>query len=146
LAKTVSLSPATRIYLATGATDLRKSFEGLSDLVTQRCRQDPLSGHLFLFVNHRRNRLKLLYGNGTGVCGCAKRLGRGGFAWPKSSAPGASQILASELPLLLSGIDLDRTRTRPWWRPAAGAEKKWRRARESVCKEASLRYKCLRLR
>jgi transposase len=112
------LSPATRIYLAAGATDLRKSFEGLSDLVTQSCQQDPLSGHLFLFVNRRKNRLKVLYCDGTGVWVCAKRLGRGTFAWPQPSAPGALQILAAELTLLVSGIDLDRTQPRPWWRPA----------------------------
>jgi hypothetical protein len=49
---------------------------------------------------------------------CAKRLGRGNFAWPQTSAPGALQILAAELTLLLSGIDLDRTHARQWWRPA----------------------------
>ena len=52
-----ALSPATRIYLAAGATDLRKSFDGLSDLVTQCFQADPLSGHLFLFVNRRRKRI-----------------------------------------------------------------------------------------
>jgi transposase len=113
-----TLSPATRIYLAASATDLRKSFEGLSDLVTQGFQQDPLSGHLFLFVNRRKNRLKVLYCDGTGVWVCAKRLGRGNFAWPQTSAPGALQILAAELTLLLSGIDLGRTQSRPWWRPA----------------------------
>ena len=113
-----TLSPATRIYLAAGATDLRKSFEGLSDLVAQGFQQDPLSGHLFLFVNGRKNRLKVLYCDGTGVWVCAKRLGRGNFAWPQTSAPGALQILAAELTLLLSGIDLDRTQSRPWWRRA----------------------------
>jgi len=113
-----TLSPATRIYLAAGATDLRKSFEGLGDLVTQGFQQDPLSGHLFIFVNRRRNRLKVLYSDGTGVWVCAKRLGQGCFAWPQPAAPGALRILAEELTLLLSGIDLDRTRTRQWWRPA----------------------------
>ena len=112
------LSPATRIYLAAGATDLRQSFEGLSDRVTQGFKADPLGGHLFLFVNRRKNRLKVLYCDGTGVWVCAKRLGQGTFAWPQTSAPGALQILAAELTLLLSGIDLDRTQTRPWWRPA----------------------------
>lgn len=112
------LSPATRIYLAAGATDLRKSFEGLSDLVTQGFPQDPLSGHLFLFVNRRKNRLKVLYCDGTGVWVCAKRLGQGNFAWPPPTTPGAVQILAAELTLLLNGIDLNRTQTRTWWRPA----------------------------
>ncbi|MBC8280870.1 MAG: IS66 family insertion sequence element accessory protein TnpB [Chloroflexi bacterium] len=65
------VGPATRIYLATGATDLRKSFEGLSDLVSDQFGEDPLSGHLFLFTNRRKNRLKLLYWDGSGTWVCA---------------------------------------------------------------------------
>jgi transposase len=107
----IPLSPATRIYLAAGATDLRKSFEGLSDLVRQ-------SGHLYVFTNRRKNRIKVLFFDGTGVWVWAKRLGRGCFAWPKSTEPGALRIMAEELTLLLSGIDLDKTRARKWWRKA----------------------------
>ena len=113
------LSPATRIYLAAGATDLRKSFEGLADLVSHRFKEDPLSGHLYVFANRKRNRIKLLYFDGTGTWVCAKRLGRGSFAWPRTTEPVALRILAEELTLLLSGIDLEKTRTRPWWRKAA---------------------------
>jgi len=113
----LTLSPATRIYLAVGATDLRKSFEGLTDLVTHQFPADPRSGQLFLFVNRQRHRLKVLYRDGTGVWVCAKRLGRGTFAWPKPGAPGAVRILAEELTLLWSGIDLERTQARQWWRP-----------------------------
>lgn len=115
----IPLSPATRIYLAAGATDLRKSFEGLSDLVAHQFKDDPLSGHLYVFANRKKNRIKLLYFDGTGVWVCAKRLGRGRFAWPRTTEPGALRILAEELTLLLSGIDLDQTRPRRWWRPAA---------------------------
>lgn len=112
----IALSPATRIYLAAGATDLRKSFEGLSDLVAHHFQQDPLSGHLYVFTNHRKNRIKVLYFDGTGTWVCAKRLGAGCFAWPKTTEPAALQILAEELTLLLSGIDLEKTSNRPWWR------------------------------
>ncbi len=56
----IPLSPATRIFLASGATDLRKSFEGLSDLVSHQFKEDPLSGHLYVFANRRKNRIKLL--------------------------------------------------------------------------------------
>src|SRR5512136_733596 len=94
-------SPATRIYLAAGATDLRKSFEGLSDLVTHQFKENPLSGHLYVFANRKRNRIKLLYFDGSGVWVCAKRLGRGRFAWPQTTEPGALRILAEELTLLL---------------------------------------------
>jgi transposase len=113
----IPLSPATRIYLAAGATDLRKSFEGLSDLVSHHFQQDPLSGHLYVFTNRRKNRIKLLYADGSGLWLCAKRLhGQGTFAWPRASEPGALQILAQELTLLLSGIDLEATAQRAWWR------------------------------
>jgi transposase len=115
----IPLTPATRIYLAPGATDLRKSFEGLADLVAHRFQGDPLSGHLYLFTNRKRNRIKLLYHDGTGTWVCAKRLGAGGFAWPQTTDPGALRILPEELALLLSGIDWEKTRTRPGWRQAA---------------------------
>lgn len=115
------IGPATRIFLAAGATDLRKSFEGLSDLVRQRFNQDPLSGHLFAFANRSRTRLKLLYWDGSGLWCCAKRLEKGRFNWPRTppEEAGALRILAEELTLLVSGIDLDQTRVRPWWRKAA---------------------------
>jgi transposase len=70
----IPLSPATKIYLAAGATDLRKSFEGLSDLVTHQFKEDPLSGDLYVFANRRKNRIKLLYFDGSGTWVCAKRL------------------------------------------------------------------------
>jgi transposase len=117
----IPIGPATRIYLAAGATDLRKGFEGLSDLVQHRFGQDPLSGHLFVFANRRATRIKLLYWDGTGTWICAKRLAKGTFHWPKTGPEetGALRVLAEELTLLLSGIDLEQSRTRAWWRKAA---------------------------
>ena len=113
------VGPATRIFLAVGATDLRKSFSGLSDLVTHRFKADPLSGHLYVFTNRHRNRIKLLYFDGTGLWVCGKRLSQGTFAWPQTAAEetGALRIVAEELTLLLSGLDLKQTHPRPWWRP-----------------------------
>jgi transposase len=67
------LGPATRIYLAAGATDMRKGFEGLYGLVRDRFLCEPLSGHLFLFCNAQRNRLKVLLWDGSGLWVCAKR-------------------------------------------------------------------------
>ena len=115
------IGPATRIYLAAGATDLRKSFEGLSDQVRHEFREDPLSGHLFVFANRKRTRIKLLYWDGSGLWVCAKRLEQGCFSWPKTAEneTGALRVTAEELTLLLSGIDLEKTRTREWWRRAA---------------------------
>ena len=76
------LGPATRIYLAAGATDMRKGFEGLYGLVRDQLQLEPLSGHLFLFSNAQRNRLKLSFWDGSGLWVCAKRLEKGRFRWP----------------------------------------------------------------
>ena len=74
--------PATRIFLAAGATDLRKGFDGLYGLVRDRLQGEPTSGHVFLFANAQRTRLKLLVFDGSGLWICAKRLARGRFGWP----------------------------------------------------------------
>lgn len=113
--------PATRVFLALDPTDMRKGFEGLSGLVRHRFKEDPLSGHLFVFSNRSRTRLKILYWDGSGLWICAKRLERGRFSWPRPEEPpesGALRILAEELTLLLGGLDLEKTRERAWWRKA----------------------------
>src|SRR3982074_3634109 len=111
------LGPATRIYLAVGATDMRKSFEGLHGLVRDRLELEPLSGHVFLFCNGSRNRLKILFWDGNGLWGCAKRLERGRFSWPEAEAEQVRVSLShEELALLLGGIDLTRTRRKNWYR------------------------------
>ena len=111
------LGAATRIYLATGATDMRKGFNGLYGLVRDRLQCDPLSGHVFLFSNAQRNRLKLLVWDGTGLWICSKRLEEGRFHWPESR-DGQDKIVMSheELALLLGGIDLGQTKRRRWYR------------------------------
>lgn len=109
--------PATRIYLAVGATDMRKGFEGLYGLVRDRLGCEPLSGHVFLFCNGRRNRLKLMVFDGSGLWVCAKRLEKGRFGWPQSGdAQGKVVLSHEELALLLGGIDLAQVRRRPWYR------------------------------
>ena len=85
---------ATRVYLALGATDMRKGFEGLHGLVRQRLELDPLSGHLFLFCNRSRTRLKVLFWDGSGLWVCAKRLEKGRFSWPQVSGPTAKAAIA----------------------------------------------------
>jgi transposase len=115
--------PATRIYLAPGATDMRKGFEGLYGLVRERLQCEPLSGHVFLFANARRNRLKLMVFDGTGLWVCAKRLEKGCFRWPESGEGEARIVLThEELAMLLGGIDLTQTRRRAWYRRASGEE------------------------
>jgi transposase len=114
---------ATRVYLAMGATDMRKGFEGLHGLVRQRLELDPLSGHLFLFCNRSRTRLKVLFWDGSGLWVCAKRLEKGRFSWPNDGGQtGKAAINSEELSLLLGGIDLARTRRRAWWRKEPGWE------------------------
>jgi transposase len=116
---------ATRIYLAVGTTDLRKSFEGLYGLVRDYLLCDPLSGHVFLFTNAQRNRLKLLFYDGSGLWVCAKRLDRGCFRWPDRHRESVRVVLTpEELALLLGGIDLQHTERRRWHRVAMSAEQK----------------------
>jgi transposase len=116
------VGPATRIYLAAEATDLRKGFEGLYSLVRDQLRLEPLSGHIFIFSNAHRNRLKLLFWDGSGLWVCAKRLEKGRFRWPTAEV-GQSRVVLSqeELALLLGGIDLAGSRRRAWFRKVAGA-------------------------
>ncbi len=78
----IGLGSATRVYLAAGATDMRKGFDGLYGMARDRLGIDPLSGHLFVFCNGRRNRLKVLYWGGSGLWICSKRLEKGRFSWP----------------------------------------------------------------
>ncbi len=113
----LSLTPATRIFLVAGATDMRKSFNGLVAIVQNELRSDPLSGHLFVFTNRLRNRIKVLFWDRTGLWVCAKRLERGTFAWPTGVEP-AVEMTAAELALILGGIDLRDTRKRRWYERA----------------------------
>jgi transposase len=115
--------PSTRIYLATGATDMRKGFNGLYGLVRDRLECEPTSGHVFLFANARRNRLKLVVYDGSGLWVCAKKLDSGRFRWPESGSAAKKIVLSHEqLALLLGGIDLCQTRTRKWYRKPPAEE------------------------
>jgi len=118
----LSLTPATRIFLVSGATDMRKSFNGLVAIVENELGSDPLSGHLFVFSNRQRSRLKVLYWDRTGLWVCAKRLERGTFAWPTGSEL-AFEMTAAELALIMGGIDLKDTRKRRWYERAPGEQR-----------------------
>jgi len=119
------LGAATRIYVAVGSTDMRKGFEGLYGLVRDQLGLDPLSGHLCLFCNKGRNRLKVLYWDGSGLWICAKRLERGRFSWPSDGEQSTRVTLSQEeLSLLLGGIDLTRTRRKNWYRKEVLANEK----------------------
>jgi transposase len=113
------LSAAVRVFLCTRPTDLRKGFDGLSGLVREGFSQDPLSGHLFLFLNRRRDRIKILYFDRDGLVIWYKRLEVGSFQNPKPP-PDASPLAGSAgielsvtgLALILGGIDLTTARRR----------------------------------
>ncbi len=111
----LGLGAATRIYVATGATDMRLSFDGLYALVVGQLQQDPQSGHLFLFANKRRDRMKILFFDGFSVWVCARRMEQGRLHWP-SSEQGRMQLSREEFALLIGGIDLSATRKRKWYR------------------------------
>jgi len=114
---------ATRIYLAPGATDMRMGFNGLYGLVRDRLLCDPLSGHLFLFSNARKNRLKILFFDQSGLWVCAKKLDKGRFHWPAADSSAIKIVLShEELALLLGGIDLAQTRHRGWYRKVSAEE------------------------
>lgn len=117
----LTIPPAVRIYLAAGATDLRRSVDGLSRVVRESFGLDPLSGHLFVFRNRRGDRLKILVWDRSGFWVLYKRLEQGTFAWP-AHAPGPPLLITSrELLGLLSGIDLAQARVRRWYNRAASA-------------------------
>jgi len=111
----LSLPPSVRLFVARGATDMRKSFDTLAALVVEVVDEDPLSGHLFLFVNRRRNRAKILWWDRSGYCLLAKRLERGQFRVfdQATGKAGAFEVAVSDLALILEGIDLRGARRRP---------------------------------
>ena len=115
----LTLSPAVRIYLATGTTDLRRSIDGLSALVREQLSLDPLSGHWFLFRNTRGDRLKILLWDHGGFWVLYRRLERGTFAWPREPMSGPVEICSTDLALLLGGVDLAQTRRRRWYERVA---------------------------
>jgi transposase len=103
----LSLSASTRIYIALGATDMRKGFDGLCGLVIEQLKQDPLCGALYLFVNKRRDRMKVLYWDGDGLAIWYRRLEQGTFRLPKvDPETSCVEIRSDEFTMLLRGIDL----------------------------------------
>ena len=121
----ISLPHPVRLFLHTPATELRKGFDALSGLVTTAFGQDPTSGHLFLFVNRRRDRLKILYWDRDGLAIWYKRLETGSFQLPVTASDAASiEMSSTQLGLILSGIDLGSARQRKrYQRPTPKAEK-----------------------
>jgi transposase len=109
----LTIATQTRIFIALNATDMRKGFDGLSGLVSDTLQQDPLSGALFLFVNRRRDRMKVLYWDGDGLAIWYRRLEQGTFQIPASNDQlNAIEIRSDEFTMLLRGIDLSSVKRR----------------------------------
>jgi transposase len=118
----LTLGARARIYVAAEAIDLRKGFDALAAATREIIRGDPLSGHFFVFVNRRKNRLKVLVWEPSGYLLLYKRLERGRFHLPTTPALGARhvEIEATELGLMMEGIDLKGARRRVHWEPQKG--------------------------
>ena len=111
------LPAGMKVHLAMGNTDMRKGIDGLAMLVQGVLRQDPFSGHLFVFRGRRANLIKIVFWDGTGLCLFTKRLEHGVFLWPPNVAPGETLMLSSaQLSSLIDGIDWRAPDQR--WRPA----------------------------
>jgi transposase len=112
----IMLPSAVRIFLCTRSTDLRKSFDGLSGLVQECFSQELLTGHLFLFLNRRRDRIKILYFDRDGLAIWYKRLEAGSFQMPQPVDRDGVELQPAQLAMLLSGIDLSTARQRKRFR------------------------------
>jgi transposase len=108
----IMLPSAVRIFLCTRPTDMRKSFDGLTGLVQECFGQDPLTGHLFLFVNRRRDRMKILYFDRDGLAIWYKRLEAGSFEMPSAAERDGIELRPAQLAMILSGIDMRTARQR----------------------------------
>ena len=114
----IHLPDPVRVFVHIPPTDLRKGFDALSGLVTTAFGQDPTSGHLYLFLNRRRDRLKILYWDrGDGLAIWYKRLELGSFQLPAAPTQAvAIEMTATQLSLILSGIDPGSARQRKRYR------------------------------
>ena len=120
----LTLPSSVRIYVAAEPVDLRRGFDGLAAATRSVIGEDPLSGHVFVFLNRRRDRVKLLLWDRTGFVLLYKRLERGTFEIPSEPLPGLRhvEVDAGELGLMLEGLDLRGARRRERWYRLPGRE------------------------
>jgi transposase len=114
----IAIPAGVRVYLAMGPTDMRKGFDGLSTLAQDTLKQDPFSGHLFVFRGKRGDLVKILYWDGQGFCLFAKRLEKGRFVWPITKE-GSVTLTPAQLSMLLEGLEW-RNPQRAWAPTLAG--------------------------
>jgi transposase len=103
----IALPAGVQVWLAAGATDMRKGFDGLAAVVQMHLAEDPFSGQLFVFRGRAGDRVKILWWSGDGLCLFSKRLERGRFVWPQATH-GTVNLSAAQLSMLLEGIDWRR--------------------------------------
>ena len=116
------LPPSVKVWLASEPVDLRRGHDGLSALVRTQWQKDPYSGHLFVFLGRRKDRVKILFWSRGGFVLYYKRLERGVFRLPpRFGEARAVELDATDLTMLLDGIDLGRVRRPPLWQPPAPA-------------------------
>jgi transposase len=113
----LSFSGSLKVFIAVEPADLRKSFNGLYALTVNELKEAPESGALFVFTNKRRNRVKILNFDGTGLWVMTKRLEKGTFSWPKGVEveEGKLPLRPEALALLLDGVDMRQGKFRPWY-------------------------------
>lgn len=113
----LSFPGSLKVFLAVEPCDLRKSFNGLHALATEKLAEDPRQGALFVFTNRSHTRIKILYWDRTGLWVMIKRLEKGTFSWPKGVDAGSTKLkLTPEaLAMLTDGIDLRGAKMRPWY-------------------------------
>ncbi len=111
----LNIGPGCKVFLVAGPTDMRKSFDTLAAVVRHVISDDPLSGHLFVFCNRNRDRLKALVWEESGFWLFAKRLEKGTFIWPDESC-GKVEHSAGELAALLEGLELSGRRRKRYRR------------------------------
>jgi transposase len=113
----LSFSGSLKVLVALEPCDMRKGFNGLYSLVTERLAENPREGTLFVFINRRHTRLKILCWDGTGLWVLTKRLERGTFSWPKPVEAGTTKLKLTPqaLAMLTDGVDLRGAKLRPWY-------------------------------
>jgi transposase len=113
----LSFPGSLKVFVAVGPCDMRKGFNGLYGLVTEKLGEDPRQGALFVFSNRRHTRIKILCWDGTGLWVLTKRLEKGTFSWPKNLDAQTAKISLTPqaLAMLTDGVDLRGGKLRPWY-------------------------------